>query len=255
MVTQVEWKRVMLRRMGWILLLVGILVGYPVRGAEPAAKITFRLPSGVSVVSAARAKQLFVRVKEERDIAYRYAVDGCYARTHLMGRRLSEEGVVVGKIWAFDDRAMLDKKKPSRIQVRTPYHPRGVVSWKYHVAPIVGVRDGTGKVRTQVLDPSMFEEPVPVVQWMKRMVDLKIRFIPRIDLTPWGQAPKRGDGTRYPGQGYWPGEDPGPNLDSVARLTMQRYLPLQGSGRILVTARGAPVAMSIPEGEEPQRER
>ncbi|MFO0877648.1 MAG: protein-glutamine glutaminase family protein [Gemmataceae bacterium] len=233
-------------------LLVGLLLG-SAHAAPPTdrPRITFVLPGNVSVVSPERAAQLFKDLQADRDIAHRYPIDGCYARAHLMGRRLAEVGITPGKIWAFDDRAMDDKKSPTRLRVRTPNHPAGTVAWRYHVAPILGVREASGRVRTHVFDPSLFGQPVPVARWLKRMVDQKADFIPRIDLTAWGEAPRRLNGSRYAGQGYWPGADPGVNLDSVARLTMIRYLPLQGSNRTLVVPRGAPVAMVVEQPQPP----
>ena len=46
--------------------------------------MTLRLPAGVSVVSRARASQVFAQLKGQKQIAFRYPIDGCYARAHLM---------------------------------------------------------------------------------------------------------------------------------------------------------------------------
>jgi hypothetical protein len=206
-------------------------------------KVTLRLPAGVSVVSGSQAAEVFARVKAQREIAFRYPLDGCYARAHLMGRLMLEMGVRPGKVWAFDDRAMADKKAPPRLYARTGNHPKGEVWWKYHVAPLLGVRDAGGKVRMHVIDPSLFDEPVPLARWQGRMMHPSIRFAARLDVTAWDQPPRRDDGGRFAGRGYWPGADPASNLDAAAKVTMMKYKPLQGTDRAPAPPRRpAPVA-------------
>jgi hypothetical protein len=210
--------------------------GLPAPSPAPstATKTVLRLPVGVSVVQADQMPQIFARMKAQKDIAFRYPTDGCYARAHLMGKRMMEMGLTPGKAWAFDDKAMDDKDAPPRMYARTTNHPRGEVWWKYHVAPLLGVRDNTGNVRMHVIDPSLFDEAVPLARWRARMTHPTTRFSPRLDVTAWEQAPRRGDGTRFPGKGYWPGTEP-TDADSAARATMARFKPLQGTDRVLPT--------------------
>lgn len=197
-------------------------------------KVRLRLPTGVSIVSWTRAVQVFAAMRGHTEIAFRYPLDGCYARAHLMGKLMQAMGLNPGKAWAFDDRAMDDKKASPRMYARTGNHPKGEVWWKYHVAPMLGVRDAEGKVRMHVIDPSLFPEPVTLAKWQGRMVHPSIRFAARLDVTAWDQAPMRSNGVRFAGRGYWPGADPASNLDAAAKVTMAKYKPLQGTNRVPV---------------------
>src|SRR5262245_7911461 len=69
-------------------------------GGTPAPvrpTVTVRLPAGVSVVSWAKASQVFAQMKGQRQIAFRYPIDGCYARAHLMGKLMIGMGLQPGK--------------------------------------------------------------------------------------------------------------------------------------------------------------
>jgi hypothetical protein len=204
-----------------------------VPGTAPPAKATvvLRLPAGVSQVNYEKVVEVFKQMKAQQNIAFRYPIDGCYARAHLMGKLMQQQGLKPGKVWAFDDQAMEDKKAPARMYAKTGNHPKGEVWWKYHVAPILGVRDAKGKLFIYVIDPSLFSEPVTVSKWRARMTHPSIRYTPRLDLTAWDQAPKKGDGHRYPGKGYWPGVGPA-NEDAAAKTTMALYKPLQGTNKV-----------------------
>lgn len=196
--------------------------------------------NGISIVSLERAYQLFRQLAVRKDIAFRYPSDGCYARAHLMGRQLQEVGLKPGKGWAFDDRAMTDRKAAPRLFATTRNHPRGFVFWKYHVAPLLYVREPGGSPVAYILDPSLFERPTRLSAWQRRMVHPRIGFAARLDVTPWGVPPKDGTGRRMPGTGYWPSSDPGP-LDTAARRTMAMYKPHEGTdwlpGRTAITRR------------------
>ncbi len=200
------------------------------KSEPPKATVVLRLPAGVSQVSLEKVKQVFAQMKAQQNIAYRYPIDGCYARAHLMGKLMQQQGLKPGKVWAFDDQAMEDKKAPPRLYAKTANHPKGEVWWKYHVAPALGVRDASGKLYIYVIDPSLFNEPVTVGRWRARMKHPKIGFSPRIDVTAWEQPPKKGDGGRFDGKGYWPGSDPS-NVNAAAKTTMAMYKPLQGTDK------------------------
>ena len=204
--------------------------GSPGRTQVPKKTVVLRLPAGVSTVPYTKVVQIFNEMKTQQNIAFRYPVDGCYARAHLMGKLMQQHGVNPGKAWAFDDQAMEDKKAPPRMYAKTTNHPKGEVWWKYHVAPILGVRDEKGKLFIYVIDPSLFPEPVTIGKWRARMTHPSIKYAPRLDVTAWDQAPKKGDGSRYDGKGYWPGAGPA-NDDGAAKATMASYKPLQGTDR------------------------
>lgn len=158
------------------------------------------------------AQQMFDDMRDEADIAFNYPVDGCYARAHMMNERIAERyGYTPDKAWAFGD---------LQVNTNTPY---GEISWGYHVAPVVHVKDVNGNVTPMVLDPSIESGPVTVAQWQATMGDANA--ITKI--TKPGESPT-GDGG-----GYFPGSpDPtaygGP--DGYSAEVMQRYRECGESG-------------------------
>ena len=160
------------------------------------------------VLTWKQASDIFRLMKDQKDIAFGYRNDGCFARAHCMVRRMQSLGVTPGKAWAFAN--------PDALVVRTP---RGVVEWRYHVAPTVRVRLATGDYDL-VIDPSLFDRPVSPAAWLGAMRQ-KGKGAPHLSLTAWGEAPVLASGDRAPGTGYWPGDDP-PDVDAAARAEMAK---------------------------------
>jgi hypothetical protein len=207
---------------------------FPVTPAKPTFPPVTLTPTPASfrasgkVVSKDEARQVFSIMASRTDIAYRYPADGCYARAHLMIKQMLAMSCQPGKVWAFA------RSKNEPLFTRTTNHPRGYVTWKYHVAPTLLVRGKPrkngkpGKARRYVIDPSMFNEPVTVKRWKLAMKRPNSRVSPYITLTKLGEAPRGADGRRYAGSGYFPGADPKPGLDVHAVLVMAKYKPHQG---------------------------
>lgn len=103
-------------------------------------------------ISHTRATELFNKARKMDDIAWDYKPDGCYARAHLMARRFEAEGVRVDKVWIKGNLSV----------------PEAGVNWNFHVAPIVYVEEN-GKTTKMVIDPSLFDKPVTVEEWDKKM--------------------------------------------------------------------------------------
>jgi hypothetical protein len=90
-------------------------------------------------------------------IPFRYARDGCWARAHEMYRILSPTAAI-GKCWLYGN-----------LKVRTANDPTCEVNWRYHVAPIVTVKDGAGN-KPIVLDPALFTRPVSPSEWAAKQI-------------------------------------------------------------------------------------
>jgi hypothetical protein len=209
---------------------------------ERITPVTGDVHEGISVVNYQKALQVFKAVAARADIAFRYPTDGCYARAHLMGVQMQVMGLKPGKAWAFDDEAgKPGSKTPARLIALTDAHPKGFVSWWYHVAPALKVRKSDGTVVTAVIDPSLHDKPVSLATWKKRMMHPKVGFTPRMDVTVWGLAPYDASGKRMPGKGYSPGGEPA-DPTKAAKDTMAMYKPHQGTDwtppRRVVAARG-----------------
>jgi hypothetical protein len=156
----------------------------------------------------------------QKDIAYAFPIDGCYARAHLMCQRMEAKGYRPFKAWTF---ANGDEK----LYVRTPNHPNGYVEWKYHVAPIVRVRFEDEQQRWYVIDPSLFNNPVTITKWREAQKKNHAMLDPFVTLTRLGHPPKDPAGVLMPGSGYWPGKDPR-SPDAHAMAVMRLYKPYEG---------------------------
>src|ERR1700730_4122612 len=145
-----------------------------------------------------QAQQLFKSMATQPDISFRFPSDGCYARAHLMVRRMQAMGYRPGKVWAFA------RSKQESLVCRTRNHPRGYVTWKYHVAPTIRVRI-EDKVYDLVFDPSIFDHPVKISQWARAQKRSPTNRTPFICKTRIGQPPRRKPrARRTAGTGYWP---------------------------------------------------
>jgi hypothetical protein len=186
-------------------------------------------------VTWTQANQAYRLMAAQADIAFRYPADGCYARAHLMIRRLQRRGLYPHRVWTFANGESL--------YVRTPSHPKGYVQWRYHVAPILRVRLKDNKQRWYVIDPSMFKAPVTIATWKKAQKRPGGHYDPYVTLTRLGQAPVDATKKRLPGTGYWPGPDPKEGPDAHAVKMMRRYKPYEGKmpPRSRTVAHAAPV--------------
>jgi uncharacterized Zn-binding protein involved in type VI secretion len=171
-------------------------------------------PGPLTVVTPAIAAAIFSALASRSDIAFKYPVDGCYARAHLMVKQMQAMGLNPGKAWTFAG------SRTDPLWVNTPNHPDGMVSWGYHVAPTLPVTGKDGVTRPMVMDPSMFDHPVTPKEWQDAQHDH-----PTLVQTKAGQSPlSSGEGT-----GYWPGRDPAEGPDANAKETMEEYKRLEGT--------------------------
>ncbi len=187
--------------------------------AESVARGSKLLPIE-QTVPLKRAQELFREMARQTDLAFRYPTDGCYARAELMVERLSQLGAKPRKIWAVANGEALHAK--------TKNHPRGYVTWAYHVAPALRVRDTDDSQRWYVIDPSLFTELATVTDWMKAQMKRDTGRRPYLTVTRPGRAPTWIDKKQRGESGYWPGRDPkeGPHAHAVA--TMKKYKPWEG---------------------------
>lgn len=103
-------------------------------------------------ISLKKATELFNKARNMSDISWNFKDDGCVARAHIMARRFEAEGVHVDKVWI-----------EGKLTV-----PALNIEWDKHVAPIVYVEDGNS-IQKMVIDPSLFDKPVTVKEWEKKM--------------------------------------------------------------------------------------
>ena len=141
-----------------------------VREAPPPAPPLPPNPLAVNVapapaetaVTLQRANEIF-EAMAATDIPFFHVRDCCTARAQKMCRLMLENfNVTARKIWNYGSGFAIDK---GTICVETLFDPSGQVCWRFHVAPIVNVVDGPPD--TVVIDPSIFDEPVPIETWLQ----------------------------------------------------------------------------------------
>jgi hypothetical protein len=198
----------------------------PASGARPPREL----------VKEAKAVEVFKWMARQRDIAFRYPIDGCYARAQLMVERLQKQGFYPFKVWAFANGHSL--------YARTPNHPRGYVTWSYHVAPVLRVRHENKTQRWYVIDPSLFDRPVPIAQWEQAMRKNSRSHRPYLTVTRIGHPPTLLSKKKAPGSGYWPAADPSEGLHAHAVRIMRKYKLWEGKQ----PPRGAVRGLSLDEG-------
>lgn len=108
----------------------------------------------ISSISYEYLDEIFDFLASQKHIPFNYPEDGCYARAHEMARLMEEKGIASGKTFI-----------EGSLRVETQNSPKGYVEWWYHVAPIVAVKKSDGTEVVYVIDPSIFDKPVPVVEW------------------------------------------------------------------------------------------
>ncbi|MSP18754.1 MAG: hypothetical protein EXR74_04205 [Bdellovibrionales bacterium] len=108
----------------------------------------------LSVLPAKKCVDIFKELAEQKYIPFCYPEDGCYARAHEMTRVMEKKGIIAGKIFL-----------EGALKVETKNSPKGYVEWRYHVVPLVAVREG-GWLVLNAMDPSVANSPLTIKEWV-----------------------------------------------------------------------------------------
>lgn len=135
------------------------------------------------VISLARAERLFDDLAKAKDIPHEFVDEGCHFRAHVAGKRLEDAGV-------YSDKAFLRPLSGADLKIPSDRTPLGFTLGMFHTAPCVLVKGDNGEARRLVLDPSLFDGPVPVQTWAEHMYPLgeggegreELFFLPRFAL-------------------------------------------------------------------------
>jgi hypothetical protein len=134
---------------------------------DPPAKTTQSCPllGGGNALTPDQAQQWFDHFKNDRpDIPFNYPVDCCYTRAREMANEMSACGVPVQKVWNYAGPGEA-LRVPTTNVPPNPDGSEGAVTWVYHVAPVVPVRQPDGSIQNMVIDPSMESGPVSIDKW------------------------------------------------------------------------------------------
>jgi len=123
-------------------------------------------PFAADVLSGAQLANAFAAVLTMRCepsaapapcIPFQFVGDGCHVRADLMCHALAGTGVSAGKCWTYGD-----------FHIPSASYPTCHVVWDWHVATAVRLNTAQGP-ETYVIDPSLFDQPVPLARWLGRM--------------------------------------------------------------------------------------
>lgn len=93
-------------------------------------------------------------------IAFQYVPDGCYARAHKMRW-------IIENVFQYCTRKVFSYGYfPNLLSVKAGKWGGCCINWWFHVAPLICVRTPSGP-QAYVIDPSMFNGPVLLSQWLK----------------------------------------------------------------------------------------
>jgi len=118
-------------------------------------------------ISIEEAKKLFDEARAMEEIAWNYGNDGCYARAHLMAKKFEEKGIYTEKAWV---KGNLEYQAPD-----------AKISWNFHVAPVVLVKQADGKIGRYVIDPSVSSQPIPAEKWATNLAKQKTAKLERTE--------------------------------------------------------------------------
>lgn len=165
----------------------------------------------ISVIDQSKANELFRKFVQNKEIPFKYPIDGCYARAHEMARMAEREKTLMGKIFVEGDLQVKIQSKNWGSDFR----------WGFHVAPIAFVKRSNGKTELMVFDPTLFGRPATVSEWKQKMLVSTNGFKARIRYTYYGarfQYLKNTENYKT----EWSQSD----LEHV-KATFEKYFPLQ----------------------------
>lgn len=122
------------------------------------------------VLTKQQAADLFKVLRGDKLIPFDYKDEGCFARAHQMFRDITNQGYLSFKIWNYG--SAYPNGNSLKVEYQDDAKNKKTVTWTFHVAPVVVVDVGGGKLQYMVLDPAIFDAPVTVAVWRKKQDDL-----------------------------------------------------------------------------------
>ena len=164
--------------LGFILILC--LFSLQLQAAKPVIPqprlMTFPVNAtmNLTIVDSFTVRKIFSDLAAQKNIPFAFPERGCEARAHAMALLLEKENIKTGKIFT-----------TGFLKVTTPNTPSGFVVWRYHVALTLGVRHHiTQAVETYVIDPSLFNKPVKIHDWVAVQMQTENNRLDRLVQTP-----------------------------------------------------------------------
>ena len=132
-------------------------------GVWSSDNITVETPENVdvnvSILTLGEVEKYYSDIAGAKDIPHRFPEEGCNHRAFEISSRLELRGIQTAHVFAVGD-----------LYVKTDVSPKGFVEWGYHVAPMVFVKVNNVTI-PYIIDPAMFDHPVPLEVWQKKQLD------------------------------------------------------------------------------------
>jgi len=136
---------------------------------EEQAHLLFALVQGKSCATSSPAPDC---------LPFLYPDDGCKARAHEMCRLIQGAGFTPRKVWIKPFAAN------TWLTVGTKNSPACGVAWSHHVAPLLKVVTNASTVEDYVIDPSLFNGPALMKDWVARIQGSSTQ-VPPTTVLPW----------------------------------------------------------------------
>ena len=126
---------------------------------------TFSNYTDDQLVSIKQAVDIFNYVKDEIGIEFKYSYAGCEKRAHAVSLLLNAKKIKHYKIWNFDPMlvSLFNKSQKPTAASKAGLSPN--ISWAYHVAILVFVKEGK-EVVPMVVDPALSDEIITQQKWL-----------------------------------------------------------------------------------------
>jgi hypothetical protein len=202
--------------------------GYQCRMTQVRAAKLYAKWDQEKAPSASDLWNIFDDMADESDIAYSFLADGCFARAHLIAKRILERypGIIVEKIWV----TVTEAGAGHGFSLEADGN-----QWTFHVAVIITIPDEDGGTTQLVIDPSVSDKPLSQAAWLHEIGitsprDVKAGWV-HVQTTAFGEAPiNPKTGERYEGSGFYLGPDPTDGADAYSLQLMLYYIQCQSLG-------------------------
>jgi Glutaminase len=118
----------------------------------------------ISVINKA-----FDHLSNKAEIDYEYLQGGCQQRSHLASLILRNKlNIEHGKVWLFAPAALYNfDYRALLVEDTNKLTKDKVISWNFHTAPVIKLKNEDGSVTLMVLDPSINKhEALPLELWL-----------------------------------------------------------------------------------------
>jgi hypothetical protein len=113
----------------------------------------------ISVIDEVEANKLFKEFSNNKDLALKYTLEGCFARATVMAQQAEKKGIFMGRLYA-----------EGLLQVKTGMSDYPLAQMRHHIAPVVYVKEPNGKTAIKVFDPAFFNKPVTMDEWKAKLL-------------------------------------------------------------------------------------